>query len=197
LQSGNTSFVNGDQTSANLTCPTKRSKLAEEGQNPFAIVVTCADSRVPAEAIFQTDLGDLFVIRVAGCCIDSSVIASIEYAVSHFQCNVCIVMSHTQCGAINAALDAVEQSKQLPTESLNRMLRPVMDVIEREHHRHVKMPKSTKFDHLTKLATLHQISRLKNESPVIGKKSDDGELMIIPARYDLSSGAVDFHQEVI
>ena len=197
LQIGNNSFVNGENRPVGLACPTTRKRLADEGQNPFAVVVTCADSRVPAEAIFQTDLGDLFVIRVAGCCVDSSVIACIEYAVSNFHCNVCIVMSHTQCGAINAALEAVETSRPLPSDSLSQMLRPVMSVIERDRHHFTKMPADRVEDHVTKISTLHQIKRLRNESDIIRSRADEGQLMIVPAKYDLKSGAVDFHLEVV
>lgn len=192
LKAGNDAFISGDTRDNSISCLQKRRQLATEGQNPFAVVVTCADSRVPAEAIFQTELGDLFVIRVAGCCVDSSVIASVEYAVSHFQCQVCVVMGHSQCGAVHAALDAVESGTDLPSESLNRMLAPIMEVITTEIELKKDMSKSQKFDHATKVATIHQIKRLKAESKIIARKEQEGQLVLIPARYDIHSGSVAF-----
>ncbi|MCX6118513.1 MAG: hypothetical protein NT027_13305 [Proteobacteria bacterium] len=192
LRLGNEIYVNGGSSAKLLNCSFKRRRLATDGQNPFAVVVTCADSRVPAEAIFHTELGDLFVIRIAGCCVDSSVVASIEYAVSHFQCQVCVVMSHSQCGAISAALQSAEDNSALPSENLSKMLAPLKAAMSVEMSTSPFSSKAAKMDRMTKLATFHQIDRLKSESPLISKKEEDGQLRLVPAVYNIDTGNVEF-----
>jgi len=91
--------------------PARRKETAESGQQPFAAVISCSDSRVIPEAIFTAGIGDLFVIRSAGNTIDSSIIGSVEYAVEHLGCNLVVVMGHTGCGAVTAALTGMSGPK--------------------------------------------------------------------------------------
>ena len=102
LKDGNKAYLAG-RTSHNIG-EERRLKTASEGQFPYAIVITCSDSRVIPEIIFSAGIGDLFVIRTAGNTVDNCSLGSIEYAVSHLGCRLAVVMGHTHCGAINAAL---------------------------------------------------------------------------------------------
>ncbi len=106
LTQGNERFVAGLRSTESLLGHTKLRELAEKGQKPFAIILSCSDSRVPAELLFDCGFGDLFVIRVAGNVVQPSQIASIEYGAKVLGASLCVVMGHSKCGAVQAALDA-------------------------------------------------------------------------------------------
>jgi len=106
LIEGNHRFTSGLRSTDSLLGHTKLRELAENGQKPFAIILSCSDSRVPAELLFDCGFGDLFVIRVAGNVVQPSQIASIEYAAMVLGATLCVVMGHSKCGAVQAALDA-------------------------------------------------------------------------------------------
>ena len=106
LKVGNLAYVAGSKWSGDAS-EERRAELAA-GQSPFAVIVACSDSRVVPEAIFACDLGDLFVIRVAGNVVDDHALGSIEYAVDHLGTNLVVVLGHTNCGAVGAALEAGE-----------------------------------------------------------------------------------------
>lgn len=105
LKDGNARFVTGLRSTSSLMGHEKLKDLAEKGQKPFAIVLSCSDSRVPAELLFDCGFGELFVIRVAGNVVQPSQIASIEYAAKVLGASLCVVMGHSKCGAVQAALD--------------------------------------------------------------------------------------------
>lgn len=106
LKRGNSEFVSNPRI-GNIS-PDRRRFTSEYGQHPYAVVVTCSDSRVIPEAIFSAGIGDLFVIRSAGNTVDRFVLDSLEYAVGHLGCNLVIVMGHTSCGAVLTALEKDE-----------------------------------------------------------------------------------------
>jgi len=106
LKQGNDRFVSGLRSTDSLLGHLKLRELAEKGQKPFGIVLSCSDSRVPAELLFDCGFGDLFVIRVAGNVVQPTQIASIEYAAKILGASLCIVMGHSKCGAVQAALDS-------------------------------------------------------------------------------------------
>ena len=105
LKAGNYSYVATGESSGNIS-PAQRLHTAEEGQHPYAVVITCSDSRVVPEVVFSAGIGDLFVIRVAGNVIDSHQLGSIEYAAEHLGCRLVLVLGHTHCGAVDAAIAA-------------------------------------------------------------------------------------------
>lgn len=106
LQKGNERFTSGLRSAEALLGHTKLKELSEKGQTPFAIVLSCSDSRVPAELLFDCGFGDLFVVRVAGNVVQPSQIASIEYAAKVLGATLCVVIGHSKCGAVQAALDS-------------------------------------------------------------------------------------------
>ena len=108
LQEGNQRFVNGQMQHGGQT-PQRRHQLAQF-QQPFAVILACSDSRVPAEVVFDQGLGDLFVIRVAGNIVDRAVLGSIEYAVDHLATPLVAVMGHQSCGAVSATLESLQHN---------------------------------------------------------------------------------------
>lgn len=103
LQNGNRRYLNAAQGHGDIS-PELRRKTYEHGQHPYAIIITCSDSRVIPESIFSAGIGDLFVIRVAGNVIDDHQLGSIEYAAEHLGCKLIVVLGHTHCGAVDAAI---------------------------------------------------------------------------------------------
>lgn len=104
LKTGNEQYLNATTSQGDISLEVRRDTY-EHGQHPYAIVVTCADSRVIPESIFSTGIGELFVIRVAGNVIDNHQLGSIEYAADHLGCKLVVVMGHTHCGAVDAAIN--------------------------------------------------------------------------------------------
>ena len=124
LREGNRRFVSEDLRRATLSGQSRRDELAA-GQEPFAIILGCSDSRVPAEIVFDQGLGDLFVIRVAGNIVAPSLVGSVEFAAERFGTRLVVVLGHSQCGAILATLEELQQ----PTASQSRNLRSIVDRI--------------------------------------------------------------------
>ncbi|MDE7083289.1 MAG: carbonic anhydrase [Clostridia bacterium] len=103
LKSGNSKYINSTTCCGDIS-PEKRIFTSQNGQNPYAVIVACSDSRVIPECIFSAGIGDLFVVRVAGNVIDNHQLGSIEYAVEHLGCRLVVVLGHTLCGAVGASL---------------------------------------------------------------------------------------------
>lgn len=178
LEDGNQRFVN-DKLDGKLQDSTRRNLLIA-GQEPFAIILSCADSRVVPELVFDTGLGELFVIRVAGNVANTSSIASIEYAVAHLNSQVIIVLGHESCGAVTAAMGRGDNGP-----NLNHLLDYISPALN-----------SCGDD-----ATLKEVVRcnaeltsdaLYNNSSIIKSAVDAGNLKIIPAYYNLDSGLVEY-----
>jgi carbonic anhydrase len=162
----------------------KREKLTN-GQSPFAVIVTCSDSRVPPELIFNQGLGDLFVVRVAGNVIDKIELGSVEYAIKHLKTPLIVVMGHENCGAVEAAVEA-NGKKQ------HGNIGAIIDKIESS----VKRVKSKDLQgkELVESVTNENINNssreLKEGSKVIKEKLENGKIKIVEAKYMLKSGQV-------
>lgn len=164
------------------------------GQAPFAIILGCSDSRVPAELIFNQGLGDLFVIRVAGNIVAPSQIASIEFAAERFGVRLVVVMGHTCCGAVSATLDELER----PEEKRSPFLRSIVDRIRPSVEPLLKTDLRCDRDALVREAVRANIRasvrNLKSGSEILqGLMAKDG-LVIVGAEYSLETGLVDFWQ---
>ena len=122
LREGNRRFASDTRNHGALTSQARRDELTS-GQEPFAIILGCSDSRVPAELVFDQGLGDLFVIRVAGNIVAPSQVGSVEFAAALFSTRLVVVLGHTQCGAIKATLDELRR----PTGSQSRNIRSIVD----------------------------------------------------------------------
>ena len=179
LMAGNERFVKAKPRHPHQTA--KRRSNLREGQNPFAVILGCSDSRVPPEVIFDLGLGDLFVVRVAGNIEDEIVLGSIEYAASHLHTPLIVVLGHSQCGAITAALSNRNLDGHLP--SLAAVIRPALD----------KIPGQTSdlIDKAAKVNAKIVSERLKNSSYILSDLLHKSALRIVPAFYDLDSGMVE------
>ncbi len=178
LKKGNANFV-ADKLDGKLQDSSRRDSLVG-GQAPYAIVLSCADSRVVPELAFDTGLGELFVVRVAGNIANSSSIASIEYAVAHCGTQVIVVLGHQSCGAVNAALAGGDNGY-----NLNHLVSHITPAIS------ACGAGADVADVIRKNAELNA-EELKNRSSIIKKAVDGGTVKIVPAYYNLDSGKVDF-----
>jgi carbonic anhydrase len=152
------------------------------GQNPIAVVLGCADSRVPVEMIFHADLGDIFVVRVAGNVADHTVIGSIEFAVEQLGTRLVVVLGHERCGAITAALDGGR-----PRGHIGALLEHLKPVVEKVRNR----PGDT-LDLAVRLNAIAVAKKLMRSRPILSTAVASGKIKIVAARYDLDDGNVEF-----
>ncbi len=192
LAEGNRRFIEGRPSSPNDSLLARRAELADKGQRPFAIIVTCSDSRVPPELLFDQGLGDLFVVRAAGNIVTPELLAGIEFAALSFETRLCIVLGHTECGAVRAATRCVTHGEPAPTPALRRLIQEIRPAVER-----VRTALSAAADHdLVPSATVsnifHGIDRITAMSPLLQDRMANGEFEVVGALYELHSGRVNF-----
>ncbi|MEN8120094.1 MAG: carbonic anhydrase [Bacteroidota bacterium] len=181
LKEGNLHFV-ADKLDGKLQNSSRRNELIS-GQHPSAIILSCSDSRVVPEFAFDTGLGELFVIRVAGNVANISSLASIEYAVAHLNVKLIIVLGHESCGAITAALGEHEGEEEKNFRHLFRYIEPAMRAVKEKTVNNI----------VKKNAELTGLS-IYNNSKIIQKEVDNNQVKIISAYYHLDSGKVDFDE---
>ncbi|SRR6266496_504202 len=180
---------NGRYTSGNLQHPDqtaeRRAELAKS-QHPFAIIVSCSDSRVPPEIVFDQGLGDLFIFRVAGNVIDDHGLGSIEYAVDHLNVRLIVVLGHQSCGAVRAAKETIAAKGKASghIESLVTAIKPAVDATAKDD-----------LDTTIKANVKHVVQALRSSTPILKAKVDSGELRVVGGYYSLDSGAVTFLDE--
>jgi len=183
LREGNERFVKQKAMSAHRDAA-RREEIAK-GQHPFAVVLGCADSRVPPEMVFDQGLGDLFVIRVAGEVAPAEVIGSIEYAVEHLGCRTIIVLGHSRCGAVEAALAVPAGSA--PEGNLGELIKDVMSDIEQVDR---KSPDA--LDIAVRANAKAVAAIIVRRSKMLGELVRKGDVQVTAARYDLDTGKVEF-----
>lgn len=195
LREGNGRFVSGVRSSDILTSQTRRNELTT-GQEPFAIILGCSDSRVPAEIVFDQGLGDLFVIRVAGNIVASSQVGSVEFAAARFGTRLVVVLGHSQCGAILATLEELQQ----PTAYQSRNLRSIVDRIRPSVESLLATGLRHDQDALVRESVRANIrasvSHLRHGSEVLEQLIQNSGLLVVGAEYSLETGAVDFFDSV-
>src|SRR5437868_5323743 len=184
LKEGNGRYAGGNLQHPGQTTE-RRAELANT-QHPFATIVSCSDSRVPPEIVFDQGLGDLFVVRVAGNVIDDHALGSIEYAVDHLGVRLIVVLGHQRCGAVKAARDTIAAKTEAPghIQSLVTAIQPAVEA-------------TTKGD---LEATVREnvkniVQALSSSAPVLKAKVDSGELKVVGAYYSLDTGSVAFPEE--
>ena len=192
LRAGNQRFVanvSGDPDASQMT---RQLSLSPATQQPFAIILGCSDSRVPAEIVFDQGLGSLFVIRVAGNIVAPSQIGSVEFAASRFGTRLVVVLGHSQCGAILATIDALRDPGAVESHNLGSIvdrIRPSVAGLMRTDLRH-------DLEALTRQAVRSNVSvsvdHLRHGSAILEQLSSTGGLMIVGAEYSLETGLVDF-----
>jgi len=191
LRDGNARFVAGNLNSKTQASPARRDELVE-AQQPFAIILGCSDSRVPAELVFDQGLGDLFVIRVAGNVVAPSGIGSIEYCASMFGTQLVIVLGHSRCGAVQATLEQLTHSLDDRSPNLasivGRISPAVGDMVDQE-----RAWDDQALGREAEIANIHQsVAQLQHGSEIIENLVQSGTLEIIGAHYALDTGIVEF-----
>jgi carbonic anhydrase len=176
LRSGNLAFRHG-LVNAEHVGEARRQALAT-GQHPFAIVLSCADSRVPPEAIFAQGLGDLFTVRVAGNIADPATVASIEYAAVHLGSRLLVILGHTQCGAVKAALARADDTPAI--RELVAAIRPAVEAA----------PPGASVDDVVHANVRRVHAELLRQSAVLSTLVREDKLRIAEGVYDLASGEV-------
>lgn len=189
LKAGNARFV--ADPSAALPVDEARRQAQTKGQAPFAIVLSCADSRVPPETIFNAGLGELFVVRTAGQAVDKAVLASLEYAVEHLHTPLLVVMGHDSCGAVKATLEADPGGASMGPnlDYLVKSIRPAFD----------RLTTPADVEHLREaiLANVEQVvNDLVDHSEIVREAMGKGRVQVVGAYYELSTGRVRFSAPV-
>lgn len=190
LIQGNERFVSGLRSTESLLGHTKLKELAEKGQKPFAIVLSCSDSRVPAELLFDCGFGDLFVIRVAGNVVQPSQIASIEYAAKVLGSSLCVVMGHSKCGAVQAALDS--ETGKRPNlgpniDFLIELIRPAVNKCLKDG-----APQHDTLDKCIQQNVINTAGEILAKSSLLRGLAKEERFHIVEAIFHLESGKVIF-----
>lgn len=195
LREGNLRFASDRPNHDALVGQSRRHELGA-GQAPFAIILGCSDSRVPAELVFDQGLGDLFVIRVAGNIVAPSQIGSIEFAASQFDTRLVVVLGHSQCGAILATLDELRR----PSADQSRNLRSIVDRIRPCVEPLLETELSGDQDALVRQAVRANIrvsaNHLRQGSEVLEQLIEKEGLVVVGAEYSLDTGMVEFFDGV-
>jgi carbonic anhydrase len=195
LRDGNRRFVSDDRSSDTLISKARRHELAT-GQAPFAIILGCSDSRVPAEIVFDQGLGDLFVIRVAGNIVASSQVGSVEFAAARFGTRLVVVLGHSQCGAILSTLEELQR----PTGNQSRNLRSIVDRVRPSVETLLATELRHDPDALVRQAVRANIrasaNHLRHGSEVLEQLIQSDGLLVVGAEYSLETGVVDFFDGV-
>jgi carbonic anhydrase len=192
LQAGNRRFAVGGQRSRESLASQARRMAVAARQEPFAIVLGCSDSRVPAEFVFDQGLGDLFVIRVAGNIVASSQVGSVEFAAARFGTRLVVVLGHSQCGAVLATLEELQR----PTDSQSRHLRSIVDRIRPSVEELLTTELRHDGDALVRQAVRANIrasaNQLRHGSEVLEHLIQRDGLLVVGGEYSLETGIVDF-----
>lgn len=190
LKDGNSRFSSGKTIHSAESSLNRLKDFSKTGQVPKAIVLCCSDSRAPVELIFDQDIGDLFVIRVAGNIVAPSLVGSVEYAASMFGTNLVLVMGHTQCGAVMATLNHIEKTQTL-SDNINDIVKRI-----KPHIYTIAKAKNVLFN--DKMAQAIEanvrasVGQLETSSQLIEALVRNGKMQIHGAVLDLDSGVVEF-----
>ncbi len=182
LMVGNKRFMTGHPVHPDETLD--RIRKLKKGQNPFVVIVSCSDSRVPPELVFDQGIGDVFSIRTAGNVIGDYELGSIEYAVEHLGCQLVMVMGHENCGAVDAY---IHQGKERHQDHIQKLVDYINDEVEEK-----QLPDSLKNNiEFTVLANIrHGVNLLRSSEPILGKLYKENKIRVIGALYDLDTGEV-------
>ncbi|HDR9511002.1 carbonic anhydrase [Burkholderia cepacia] len=196
LKDGNQQFLS-DQVPKPALIDHKRRIAIARGQHPFAVFVSCADSRVPPELLFGRGLGELFIVRNAGNTVDTIALGSIEYAVSELGVPLIVVMGHQRCGAVAAALDVVEKNTVFPG-SIGPMIEPIIPAVlsarakmDQTHAR----DRDALLDAAVSENVRRVVERLRNAETLLNEPLRAKRIKIVGARYSLDDGRVTFLSE--
>lgn len=189
LREGNKRFASNVRSIEALVSNARRGELTS-GQYPDAIILSCSDSRAPAELVFDCGLGDLFVVRVAGNICAPSLVGSVEFAAATFGTELVVVMGHTNCGAIKATIDALTKNTSSPSDNIRsiveRISPAVIPLVE------AGVDKARLLRDATRANIRQTTNHLRHASRLLESRIAEGKLMVVGAEYALDTGQVDF-----
>jgi carbonic anhydrase len=190
LREGNRRFVAGVRSLEALMSQTRRSRLVD-GQAPFAVILGCSDSRVPVEIVFDQGMGDLFVIRVAGNVVAPSQIGSVEFAAERFGTRLVVVLGHTRCGAVQATLEALQQTTGQPSRNLGSIVGRIRPAIEGLLETDLRDDAEALARQAVRANVRVAASALRHGSDVLERLIQGDGLLVVGAEYALETGVVD------
>lgn len=191
LEEGNRRFVDGESMLVERIDEVRRHELVA-GQFPKAIILGCADARVPVEVIFDQGLGDLFVIRIAGNIVAPSQIGSIEFAAKEFGTRLVVVLGHTNCGAVSATLARLKQDTKGHTKNLLSIVDRIAPAIEPLIGGEYDTDPETLLREAVSANVRASVDQLRHGSPLLDELQESEGLVIVGAKYSLKRGVVDF-----
>jgi carbonic anhydrase len=191
LQEGNKRFVSGVRSIDAIVKQIQRDDFIEN-QAPFAIILGCSDSRVPAEIVFDQGLGDLFVIRVAGNIVAPSQVGSVEFAVERFGTPLVVVLGHSMCGAVIATIDELENPSTNKSSNILSIVNRIRSTVEPLFNTDLRMNPEQLLETAIRANILAATNHLRHGSQMLEQLILKGELAIVGAEYSLKSGEVDF-----
>jgi len=184
LKEGNQRFMRNDLTARDHSAQVRKST---KSQFPKAIILSCVDSRVPVEDVFDRGIGDIFVARVAGNFVNEDILGSMEFACKVSGSKLVLVMGHEHCGAVKAAVDDVKLGNITPMLS---KIRPAVESIQYSGDR---SSKNQEFVHMASESNVRNtMKKIRSDSPILKEMEEKGEIKIIGAVYDMDDGSVDF-----
>jgi carbonic anhydrase len=195
LQEGNLRFISNARGSDAFITEARLAELEKE-QHPFAVVLGCSDSRVPAEIVFDQGLGDLFVIRVAGNIVAPSQIGSIEFAAERFGTQLVVVLGHSHCGAILATLEELQRGRENRSPNLHTIVNRVRPSVEKLLETDLKHDLDALVTQAVRANIRASVAQLRRGSRILERLIDQGRLLIVGAEYCLATGVVEFLDEV-
>ncbi|MEP0212747.1 MAG: carbonic anhydrase family protein [Cellulophaga sp.] len=187
LKEGNQRFQNNLKAHRNLL---EQVNDTSEGQFPFATILSCIDSRVSAELIFDQGLGDIFSVRIAGNFVNQDILGSMEFGCKLAGTKLIVVLGHTSCGAIKGACDNAELGN---LTAMLAKIKPAVNAVTEPKDKNLRNSKNLDFvDHVAEKNVLLTIDRIVAESDVLAEMQKNGEVKIVGAMYDINSGEVKF-----
>lgn len=183
LLEGHQRYLTEQQTHPRQTAR-RRGEIARH-QDPFAVILGCADSRVPPEIVFDQGLGDLFVIRLAGHVLNDAVLGSVEYAIEHLGVSLVLVLGHESCGAVTAAIRAMEQGSSTPGH-IGSLVDAIMPAVAR-----ARTHAGDLIDNAVRANITMVVEQLKASLPLLAPQVQSGKLKIVGIRSDLDDGVMD------
>jgi carbonic anhydrase len=189
LKEGNIRFQNNLKANRNLL---EQVNDTSDGQFPFATILSCIDSRVSAELIFDQGLGDIFSVRIAGNFINKDILGSMEFACKLAGTKLIVVLGHTACGAVKGACD---DAKLGNLTGMLAKIKPAVEEVKLPEDVSLRNSKNSEFvDNVATKNVQLTLDRIKQESPVLAEMQNNGEIKIIGAMYDINTGVVNFFE---
>jgi carbonic anhydrase len=189
LKEGNIRFQNNLKANRNLL---EQVKDTSEGQFPFATILSCIDSRVSAELVFDQGLGDIFSVRIAGNFVNTDILGSMEFACKLAGTKLIVVLGHTACGAVKGACD---DAKLGNLTSMLSKIKPAVEAVAEPKDASLRNSSNPEFvDNVASKNVLLAINNIMKDSPVLAEMANNGDIKIVGAMYDINTGAVDFYE---